>query len=124
MLISRSILSVIEILLTLCNATPSSRGESICATFGCISYSYCTEKEARCQEGNRLFSKSGQHQNALDLDAHPSMRMGEHCRTKRVVFSRLEGKTARFIGQILPHAHAGMDILALLSSLPFPVLGR
>lgn len=41
------------------------------------------------------------------------MRMGEHCRTKRVVFSRLEGKTARFIGQILLHAHAGMDILAI-----------
>ncbi len=76
------------------------------------------------KKGTGCCAKSAQHQNALDLDVHPSMRMGEHCRTKRVVFSRLEGKTARFIGQILPHAHAGMDILALLSSLPFPVLGR
>src|SRR5260370_2029022 len=57
MLISCSIVSVIETLLTFCNATPSSRGEPICATFGCISYSYCTEKEARCQEGNRLLRK-------------------------------------------------------------------
>ena len=49
---------------------------------------------------------SGQRQNVLDLDVHSGMRMGEHCRTKRVVLSRLEGKTACFIGQVLPHAHA------------------
>ena len=62
---------------------------------------YSTEKKERCQEENRLFSKSGQRQNVLDL----------------------EEKTARFIGQILPHAHAERDVLALLSSLPLPVLG-
>ena len=72
------------------------------ATFGCTSHSYSTEKEERCQEENRLFSKSGQRQNILDL----------------------EGKPARFIGQILPHAHVEMDVLALLSFLPLPVLGR
>src|SRR5258708_5690860 len=57
MLISCSIVSVIETLLTFCNVTPSSRGESICATFGCTSYSYCTEKEERCQEESRLLRK-------------------------------------------------------------------
>src|ERR1035441_9171506 len=102
MRISRSIVSVIEILLTLCNVINYSIGECIYATFGCTSHSYSTEKEERCQEENRLFSKSGQRQNVLDL----------------------EGKTARFIGQLLPHAHAKMDVLVLLSSLPLPVLER
>src|SRR6266851_5148398 len=54
MLISCSIVSVIEILLTFCHVTPSSRGKSIRATFGCTSYSYSTEKKERCQGENRL----------------------------------------------------------------------
>src|SRR5438876_11476584 len=44
-------------------------------------------------------AKRGQRQNALALDVQP--------RTKRVVSSRLEGKTVRFIGQILPHFMLG-----------------
>jgi len=51
---------------------------------------------------NRLFSKGGQRQNLLDL----------------------ERKTAHFIGQLLFRAHVEMDVLALPSSLPLPVLGR
>src|SRR5579883_3272155 len=55
MLISRSILSLIAILLTFCNVTNSFIGEYVCATKGCTSCSHYTEEEEQCQGEIRLF---------------------------------------------------------------------